>query len=245
MTFTDQEILQILQDGKLALKGEFLWGSNHTFLVEVQHKKGDLAAVYKPTRGQQPLWDFPQASLARREVAAYLTSEALGWCFVPPTVLKKQAPFGVGSLQMFIDYDVNYHYFTFEEQDRDRLRQVVVFDLVINNADRKGSHVMIDPAGKLWLIDHGLCFHMEDKLRTVIWDFIEEPLPGDLLVDLQEFIRKLEMPATGEGSLKEDLLRFISGAEVQAMLLRSKKLVGEGRFPAPDPKRRSIPWPEL
>jgi streptogramin lyase len=120
--------------------------------------------------------DFPRASLARREVAAYLVSEALGWRLVPPTVYRKDGPIGSGSLQLFIEHDPGYHYFTFSDADRQRLHPVAIFDLLINNADRKGSHLLLDPDGHLWLIDHGLCFHREDKLRTVIWDFAGEPI---------------------------------------------------------------------
>ena len=121
---------------------------------------------------------FPQGKPGtRRKAAAYLVSEALGWRLVPPTVYRQQAPIGPGSLQLFVEHDPEYHYFNFKEADRQRLRPVALFDLLINNADRKGSHVLLDPNDHLWLIDHGLCFHREDKLRTVIWDFTARQFP--------------------------------------------------------------------
>ena len=177
MQFSHDLTLDILSKGELAIKGEFLWGSNYTFLVDVHSEKGELAAVYKPTRGVRPLWDFPDSSLARRETAAFLVSEALGWRLVPPTILRKKGPLGAGSLQIFVEHDPEYHYFNFSEEDRQRLRPVAVFDLLVNNADRKGSHILLDPDRRIWLIDHGLCFHTDDKLRTVIWDFVGEPIP--------------------------------------------------------------------
>ena len=150
--------------------------------MTVRYAGQELPAVYKPIRGEQPLWDFPDNTLARREVAAYLVSEALGFHFVPYTTLREDGPFyGEGSLQQYIEYDPEYHYFSFSQEDKERLRPVAFFDLLVNNADRKGSHVLIEKdTDKLWVIDHGICFHEEDKLRTVIWDFAGKPIPGEL-----------------------------------------------------------------
>ncbi len=240
-----QDTLEILSKGKLALKGEFLWGSNHTFLVQVEHEKGEMAAVYKPAKGERPLWDFPYASLARREVAAFLVSEALEWHFVPPTVLRRRAPFGIGSLQQFIEYDVQHHYFNFDEAERQRLRPVVVFDLLINNADRKGSHILIDENQKIWLIDHGVCFHVEEKLRTVIWDFVEEPVPDEILDSIRTLIEKLKQDAKEPQSLSWQLRKYISAGEVRALMRRAQALLENPFFPAPDPKRRPFPWPQV
>jgi uncharacterized repeat protein (TIGR03843 family) len=156
MPDSDEAILTALRSGELAVKGEFLWGSNYTFLVKVVHAGENLSGVYKPTRGERPLWDFPVASLARREVAAYLVSEAIGWRLVPPTVYRRNGPAGPGSLQLYIEHDPEYHYFNFSEDDLQRLRPVALFDLIINNADRKGSHILIDNDRHLWLIDHGI-----------------------------------------------------------------------------------------
>jgi hypothetical protein len=245
MHFSTQDALQILSEGKLALEGEFLWGSNHTFLVQLTHEKGTMAAVYKPTRGERPLWDFPTASLARREAAAFLVSEAIGWHFVPPTIYRRAAPFGPGSLQQFIEYDVQHHYFNFTEEEIQRLRPVVAFDLLINNADRKGSHVAMDAAQKIWLIDHGLCFHVEDKLRTVIWDFIGEPIPAEILLSVNRLVAALQVSSQEPDSLTAGLHKLISAGEVRALIRRAQALLAEAHFPTPHPERRQFPWPQL
>lgn len=247
----DQElVLEILNKGELAIKGEFLWGSNYTFLVDVTHAQGSLAAVYKPTRGVRPLWDFPNTSLARRETAAFLVSEALTWRLVPPTIFRKKGPLGAGSVQLFIEHDPQYHYFNFSDEDRQRLLPVALFDLLVNNADRKGSHILIDPQKQLWLIDHGLCFHVEDKLRTVIWDFVDVLIPAPLLEDIERFSRQLRagLVQDVDGSLPAwwaSLRRCLSLAELRLLVQRAQTLLESGRFPAPDPARRHFPWPQI
>lgn len=247
----DQElVLEILSKGELAMKGEFLWGSNYTFLVDVNHAQGSLAAVYKPTRGVRPLWDFPNSTLARRETAAFLVSEALAWRLVPPTIFRKKGPFGAGSLQVFIEHDPEYHYFNFSDEDRQRLRPVALFDLLVNNADRKGSHILVDPHKQLWLIDHGLCFHVEEKLRTVIWDFVDEPIPAPLLEDIGRLAQQIQVGLAqdaGEGMAPwwASLRRCLSLAELRLLAQRSESLQNSGRFPAPDPARRNFPWPQI
>jgi len=241
MTAPIDHILSDLKQGRLTVQGEFLWGSNYTFLVQVEHDGRQLAAVYKPSRGERPLWDFPPATLAHREVAAFLVSEALGWQLVPPTVHRKKGPAGPGSLQLFIEHDPEYHYFNFKEIDRQRLPRVTLFDLLINNADRKGSHILIDPDDHLWLIDHGICFHVEDKLRTVIWDFAGQSLPEDLCADLSQFVQALQTDST----LIEELQEHLSQEEVTAMLHRAEILLAQGRFPSPHSSRRFQPWPPL
>lgn len=245
MTDFDNERLALLLRGDMEIRGEFMWGSNYTFLALVTNGNETVQGVYKPTRGERPLWDFPPATLARREVAAYLVSEALGWRLVPPTVYRKQGPLGPGSLQLYIEHDSEYHYFTFSDEDRQRLRPVVAFDLLINNADRKGSHVMIDPDGHLWLIDHGVCFHVEDKLRTVIWDFVGQPLGEDLCSSLAEFHNKLSDTAEGESALFQTLKPYLSRGEIKALRNRAEKLVTHSVFPPPDPYRRPYPWPQI
>jgi uncharacterized repeat protein (TIGR03843 family) len=240
----EENKLQILQEGKIEVLGEFLWGSNYTFLVQVTYEDQPYQAVYKPMRGERPLWDFPPASLGKREVAAYLVSEALGWGLVPPTVYRKKAPAGGGSLQWFIEHDPNYHFFNFSPEDVQRLRPVVLFDLLINNADRKGSHVIKDADDHLWLIDHGVCFHVEDKLRTVIWDFVGESIPAALCEDLQLFCYRLEQ-SEQNGGLAVQLSPFLSLAERRALLRRARGLVVSGYYPNPAPNRRPFPWPEI
>ena len=238
---TDKSLLTALEKGQITIQGEFLWGSNYTFQVLVEHEGKTLQAVYKPTRGERPLWDFPKASLARREVAAFLVSEVLGWSLVPPTVYRRQAPIGPGSLQLYVEHDPEYHYFNFSQVDRQRLRPVALFDLLINNADRKGSHLLIDENQHLWLIDHGICFHAEDKLRTVIWDFAGEPIPADLLEDVRRFHQALCPGSMIHGQLH----KLLSQAEVDALSSRAAQLVSVGRFPMPEPDKRSYPRPLL
>jgi len=234
-------VLSVLQYGEVTIKGEFAWGSNYTFLAEVSQNGDKVMSVYKPSRGERPLWDFPPASLARREAAAYLVSEALGWELVPPTVYRKKAPIGPGSLQLFIDHDPELHYFNLSDTDRQRLRPVVLFDLLINNADRKGSHLIFDNNHHLWLIDHGICFHAEDKLRTVIWDFAGEPTPEALSNDLRNFQHKLE-PTT---NLFKQLQALLTPQEIKALAARAKHLTSMRQFPQPDTEQRSFPWPPL
>ena len=232
-------VLDVLQNGEISIKGEFVWGSNYTYLTEVCANSNLVLSVYKPSRGERPLWDFPAASLARRETAAYLVSETLGWELVPPTVYRKSAPIGPGSLQLYIEHDPEQHYFNLNEVDRQRLRPVVLFDLLINNADRKGSHLLFDHNHHLWLIDHGVCFHVEDKLRTVIWDFAGQPIPKHLCQDLSDFHQELE----SFKHLSKELQALLSPKEVKALSARAERLGLMNRFPEPNPNERSFPWP--
>ena len=224
-----------LQCGEYELKGQFVLGSNYTFLVEVHHEGATYPAVYKPSRGEQPLWDFPENTLASREVAAYLVSEALGFHIVPYTTLRDDGPHGSGSLQQFIDYDPNYHYFTFSNEDRQLLRPIVLFDLLVNNADRKGGHVFFENAThQLYAIDHGICFHEEDKLRTVLWDFAGQRIPADLL-------QRLSL----RPSLLAELEPYLSLEEISALCARAEYLRKRGTFPRQPRDRRAMPWPPL
>src|SRR5512138_747863 len=226
-----------LQKGDLELKGQFMLGSNYTFLVTVRYAGREFPAVYKPLRGEQPLWDFPDNTLARREVAAYLLSEALGFHFVPFTTLRKDGPFyGPGSLQQYIEFDPEYHYFNFSEDDKQRLRPVVLFDLLANNADRKGSHLLIEKGtDKLWVIDHGLCFHHEEKLRTVLWDFAGEPIPSDLLGCLSPLPALLASTAEFRASLRP----YLTAREISALAGRARALLNVKMFPDPPRDRRA------
>ena len=236
-----ETILTAMQTAPLTLQGEFVWGSNHTFLVEVAAPAGAFLAVYKPTRGERPLWDFPEASLARREAAAYIVSQALGWELVPPTVYRPDGPFGAGSLQLFIDHDPEYHYFNLSEEHRQRLRPVALFDLLVDNADRKGSHIIFDSENHLWLIDHGICFHVEPKLRTVIWDFAGEKLPAELAADLAALQLKLEQ----DMELSSDLQPLLEAEEIAALAARAARLLKRGKYPNPPTDHRPIPWPPI
>ena len=236
------QCLVALQEGEISLQGQFMYGSNYTFFVDVAYDSEKIKAVYKPMRGEQMLWDFPARSLAGREVAAWLISEQLGWQFVPPTVLRKRkAPLGSGSVQLFIEHDPDLHYFTFDHALKQRLQPIALFDLVANNADRKGGHLLVDPEGKLWAIDHGLCFHAEDKLRTVIWDFAGEPIPGVLLNDLEIFVDQL---ADGH-EFAQTMAQLLKPFEIKAMIRRVRDLLESGKFPQVPQDRRAFPWPPV
>ena len=241
MYSSDQLSLNLLEKGEISITGEFLWGSNYTFAVEISSGDQTLQGVYKPTRGERPLWDFPRATLAHREVAAYLVSEALGWSFVPPTIFREDGPIGPGSLQLHIEHDPEYNYFTFSQDDLQRLRPVAAFDYLINNADRKGSHILFDEDGHLWLIDHGISFHQEGKLRTVIWDFAGEPLPDQVCSDLLNFGHQLQ-PGT---RFRDQLETYLVSQEIQALIQRNQHLIASKTFPDPHPDRRPYPWPPV
>jgi len=232
--------LKALQEGNLLLEGQFVYGSNTTLLVTAQYEGQEIKAVYKPVGGERPLWDFPKQTLAKREVATYLVSEALAWDLVPPTVFRTdEILMGPGSLQQFIEHNPEYHYFNFSEADKAHLPEVMLFDHLVNNADRKSGHLIIDPAGKLWLIDHGVCFHKEDKLRTVIWDHAGEPIPGNLLADLATLLPLLEP----DGNLAVALAPYLLPAEIHALRERGQWLLETGVFPIPPEDRRAYPWP--
>ncbi len=240
-TFDVQFVLTALQKGEMALQGQFLQGSNYTFLAELKYEGKAIKVVYKPTRGEAPLWDFPTGTLAKREVVAYWISEALGWGLIPPTVYRREGPLGPGSVQQYVEHDSSYHYFSFQEKDRQRLRPVILFDYISNNADRKGSHVLFDEDSHLWLIDHGLCFHSEEKLRTVIWDFAGQNIPESLMADLNCLYQQLRP----DSDLHRRVTQYLKNSEVEALRSRIKKLTDEGCFPMPPTDRRVYPWPPV
>jgi len=235
-------IESVLQEGNVALEGRFTYSSNDTFLVRAQYQDETINAVYKPQRGETPLWDFPHHTLAKREVAAYQLCEKLGWQFVPPTVFRKtKLPLGAGSLQLFMEHDSNSHYFNFDDTQRQMLKPVVLFDLITNNADRKGGHAFVDMEGHLWAIDHGLCFHEQEKLRTVIWDFAGESIPAKLLDDLEHLLPDLQ----GGKPLEGMLAAYLTPVEIGALRMRIKHYVALGVFPQPPQDRRPFPWPPV
>jgi len=226
------EVLKALREGEVEIEGRMPWSSNSTFLVQVCFEDEPMRAVYKPGRGERPLWDFPP-DLYKREVAAYVVSEALGWGLVPETVLR-DGPLGEGSLQRFVMADFEQHYFTLLEfpEHHDALQAICTFDLLLNNADRKGGHCLLGEDGKLWSVDHGLCFHVDPKLRTVMWDFEGLPLPDALLPDLARFA--VALPDELRGLLDED--------ELDALAARAAALVKKPVFP-PARSARPYPWP--
>ncbi len=233
-----ESIHSILESGEIEVVGQVAWGSNFTFLVQLTAESGQLPAIYKPDRGERPLWDFPQGSLIDREVAAYILSQALDWSLVPPTVKRSDAPAGPGSLQFYVEADPEIHYFTFGDEQKQRLRPTALFDVLSNNADRKSGHILIDEEDHLWLIDHGLCFHEEHKLRTVVWDFVEEAIPAALLQPIETLVEALK-PGS---DLHKDLSTCLAEAEINALLKRSRHILQNPYFPAPGPGR-PYPWP--
>jgi hypothetical protein len=223
------------QNGDLEIKGQFTLGSNYTFFVDVIYQDSTYPAVYKPTQGEQPLWDFETNTLALREVAAYLVSEALDFHIVPFTIMREDGPYGRGSLQQFIEHDPNYHYFTFSDEDKAKLQPVVLFDQLTNNADRKGGHVFFETETRqLYAIDHGICFHVDDKLRTVLWDFGGQKIPDDLIARLSL-----------SSNLLADLEPYLSPNEIAALQSRADSIIQEEIFPHQPLDRRAMPWPPL
>lgn len=243
--------LAILAEGEAILEGRLPWSSNSTWLVRLETPDARVLAVYKPRRGERPLWDFPAGTLCLREMAAFELSQALGWGLVPPTVLR-QGPLGLGALQLFIPHDPEEHFLVLERPDPATVARLVAFDVIINNADRKSGHVLRDETGRLWAIDHGIAFHVEPKLRTVVWELAGEPLPADLAANLGALLDALEPPAleppapgdAGPG-LAERLAPLLSPAEIAALVRRGRRLLAQGRFPGADPRRRDIPWPPV
>ena len=230
-----KELQIALQCGEYELKGQFVLGSNYTFLVNVHYESRHYPAVNKPSPGEKPLWDFPENTLALREVAAYIVSEALGFHLVPFTTLRNDGPHGAGSLQQFIEYDPEYHYFNFSQEDKHLLRPIALFDMLVNNADRKGGHIFFEhETHKLYAIDHGICFHEEHKLRTVLWDFAGEKIPEDLLARLP--LRP---------GLLADLRPYLSPEEISALCNRAEAIMKKGYFPQQPRDRRAMPWPPL
>jgi uncharacterized repeat protein (TIGR03843 family) len=227
------ETLERLAHGEITMRGRMPRSSNATYLVEVASGPAPLLAVYKPGRGERPLWDFPPG-LFRREVAAWALSRALGWNLVPPTVLRA-GPLGEGSLQEFVPADFAEHYFTLREAEyhRERLQQICVFDLLANNADRKSGHCLLGPDGQVWAIDNALTFHSEPKLRTVIWDFGGQAIPEPILDTVRQ-LRRTGLPPA--------LTDLLAPAEQHALLMRARALVKAGRFPEDDGGYR-YPWP--
>lgn len=232
MNVAQQETL--LTEGTINLVGRVAESSNATFVVEVTHDRDYSWAIYKPQAGERPLWDF-EPGLHRRERAAYLLDAALGWGLVPPTVIRTDAPLGVGSLQWFIDCDPALHYFRLLREvpeSHDRLRRLAVFDVLSNNTDRKAGHVLRDESGGIWGIDHGLCFAAPFKLRTVIWDFAGEPIHPEMLADLAPLAE----------SVPDQVAELLDDREVRALRRRAQRMLETGILPV-DASGHAWPWP--
>lgn len=232
-------IITLLAQGEMEVLGLLPWSSNYTSLTIVRDASLQCLAVYKPQRGERPLWDFPQGTLCLREVAAYLVSQVLGWSFIPPTVLR-DGPHGLGSVQLFIDAEPEAHYFTFRDEHVLELQQIALFDCLTNNADRKGGHCLRGKDGHVWAVDNALTFHADHKLRTVIWDFAGQPIPEDLLQDLMAFGDRLAQ----WDPLVELLSRLLAAEEMKALKRRLDTLLKKAIFPEPGPGRH-VPWPPI
>lgn len=234
-------VLEVLARGELSVEASMPYSSNYTLLTRVEHEGVELLAIYKPRRGERPLWDFPRGTLFKREAAAYVVSEALGFDLVPPTVVR-DGPFGVGMVQLFIVNDEESHLFTMLKEGvyDETIRRLCAFDCLINNADRKSGHALKGADGRLWAIDHGICFHYEPKLRTVLWDYVNEPLPAGILAALCQFREGLNANS-GTGRLLEELLEK---NEQRALRRRLDRLIDGGVFPSPGPGP-NVPWPPV
>jgi hypothetical protein len=234
----EADALGLLSAGDVEILGLLPRSSNYTFLTRVTAGDREALAVYKPSAGETPLWDFPEGTLCRREVAAYLVSRAIGWPPVPPTLLR-DGPEGPGSLQLFVEFDPTQHYFTLQERRRSDFRRIAVFDAVVNNADRKAGHCLLARDGTIWVVDHGVCFNVEPKLRTVIWDFLGEEIPDELREAVGRLPEQIESAALGA-----ELRGLLASDEVDAIVRRVGRLLRPGRFPEPGPGY-PYPWPPV
>jgi uncharacterized repeat protein (TIGR03843 family) len=261
----EDDALQLLTRGTMELEGRLVDASNTTLRAEITLDGLTRRCVYKPVRGERPLWDFPDGTLAGREVSAYLVSAATGWGLVPPTVLR-DGPLGVGACQLWIDepdeadtligfvpaYDVPDGWFAvanardesgdayaLAHADDPRLARLAVLDAVINNADRKGGHVLYAHGGHVYGVDHGVSFHVENKLRTVLWGWTGKPIPEASLETLRALAADLD------GALGETLEEHLTVSEVQHLRLRVKRLIRAGRFPRPPQDWPAVPWPPV
>ncbi len=232
----DEAVLDLIAGGELELVGRLTDASNATFLCRVTRDGDERLCVYKPRRGERPLDDFPRGTLGNREFAAYLLSEAMGWHIVPPTVLR-DGPHGPGMVQAWIETDADVDVLEMVMTGDPRLRPVAVFDALSNNADRKGSHLLPDETGAIYGVDHGICFNVDPKLRTVLWAWRGQSLNADELhaVDLAR--------AALAGELTTALCDLLDEAEIQATVRRAQRLLDTARFPEPDPTRPAVPWP--
>ena len=224
----------------LELVGILQGASNYTFLAQLgPHPPAGLRVVYKPARGESPLWDFEAGTLYQREVAAYELSKVLGWPRIPPTVVRAQGPHGVGALQQYVDAD-RRHFLSEQTVQREAWLRTALFDVITNNADRKSGHCLFDAEDRVWVIDHGLTFHTDPKLRTVIWDFSGQPLPSDLCGDVERALGEVD-----KGNLAEELERLLRPGEIRVLKRRLRGVLDpDWRFPEPT-SAWSVPWPPV
>ncbi|MFJ9660972.1 SCO1664 family protein [Streptomyces griseoflavus] len=266
VTTADPAAAELLARGELTVRGRIREASNAALYCTVTHEGREAACVYKPVAGERPLWDFPDGTLAGREVAAYEVSQATGWGLVPPTVLR-DGPYGEGMCQLWIETapgaellalvdgeepGPGWKAIGFAEADEgrtallvhaddERLRRLAVLDAVINNADRKGGHLLPTAEGRLYGIDHGVTFNAEDKLRTLLWGWAGEPLTGEAVGVLEA----LRSALTAAGALTAALAPLITPAEIDATRARVESLLTTGVHPLPGTEWPAIPWPPV
>ncbi len=259
---TDPDAVELLTRGRIEVSGRLVDASNATLYCAIDYDGVQAECVYKPVRGERPLWDFPDGTLAGREVASYLVCRAMGWAIVPPTVLRT-GPFGPGMVQLWVDTNPDRdlvdvvatedvpHGWRRVLRARDRygdpallvhadhpeLKRMAALDVVINNADRKGGHVLRGPDDAVYGVDHGICLHHEDKLRTVLWGWLGEPLPGEVLDALGSLRSALS------GSLSGSLAEHLTRKERAALTDRVDRLLDSCCYPAPSGDHPAIPWP--
>ena len=222
----------VITEGELDVEGRFVDASNATLLAVARLSSQEVKVIYKPVAGERPLWDFPDGNLAQRERAAYLLSEALELHIVPFTILR-EGPFGVGSVQEWIEMDEEFDVVAFASADTQELRKMVLLDAIINNTDRKYGHILVDSHGSVFGCDHGVTFHSDPKLRTVLWQWAGDEFTTEEISVLKKSIEIAE-------SILSDL---ITKEEIQALLQRSSEMIESGRFPYPSEEWPAIPWP--
>jgi uncharacterized repeat protein (TIGR03843 family) len=230
-----KSVLEHLTQGELEVTGRLVDASNATLYAQCTLDDQVMAVIYKPVAGERPLWDFPDGNLAQREYAAYVISEMGNFRVVPPTVLR-EGPFGVGMVQQWIDIDESVDLAEFYRTDSPELRKMALFDAVINNTDRKIGHLLPISADEVLGCDHGVTFHEEDKLRTVLWQWADQPLSLEEIAQLTalEFVIK---------NSNDELLALITETELKALLARINTLIHEGTFPSPSDEWPAVPWP--
>lgn len=234
----EDEALSLLKSGEVIGGHRMPWGSNYTFLVWIDAGPAKyLRAVYKPGEGERPLWDFDAGSLYKREHAAFMLSRILGWPDVPLTLVR-EGPYGVGSMQLYVESDPNVTYFDLMSGRIADLEKFAVFDLIANNADRKAGHCLLGPDGRIWSIDHGLTFHASFKVRSVMLEFWGKPIPMSLLTDLEALLSSLEDP----DPRTTELANLIHGRELKALAARTRAILKEPVLPILDPYN-NVPWP--
>ncbi len=235
---SEADVIATLQRGTFGPLKLVPWGSNYTFIAPLCDEQDgkEFAVIYKPMRGEAPLWDFPNGTLYKREYCAYVVSKALGWNFIPPVVIR-DGPHGIGTVQLFVDVDERQQYYEFQEDHAHELKRIAIFDYITNNADRKAGHCLLGSNGLVWGIDHGLCFNHVPKLRTIIWEHSGQPIPEDICLDLAE----LATDSTRLTTLQTEMQELLERREIELFLERFESVLNHPVFPGLN-SRRQVPW---